>query len=121
MQVVGRKGRKQANDEIWIELPTGEQRSVPVEWTDQGEREEYPEGVYFPVRNLQQLQEALERLKTEREQGMMAEEEGGNSHDTGRSSRLAGNASRKAAASDRDPGANAAAGDSGQAGRRGER
>ena len=112
-------GRRQTTGEIRVALPTGEQRTIPVAWTDQGEQEEYPEGVYFPVRNLQQLKEALERLKAEQEKGIMAKDEGGNSHDTGRCRQLAGNASGKAAASDCDPGANIAARDSGQAGRRG--
>lgn len=112
-------GPRQTIGEIRVELPTGEQRTIPVEWTDQGEQEEYPEGVYFPVRNLQQLKEVLERLKAEQEKGIMAKDEGGSSHDTGRGSQLAGNANGKAAASDCDPGANVAGRDSRQAGRRG--
>src|SRR3990172_1861853 len=52
VRVVPRMGRRQTTGEIRVALPTGEKRTIPVAWTDQGEQEEYPDGVYFPVRNL---------------------------------------------------------------------
>jgi len=119
VQVITRKGRKQPEGEIWVELSSGEQRTIPVGWTDQVGEEKYPQGVCFPVRKLQELRDALDLLMAEQRQGIMAEDEGGSSHDTGEDSSLAGNAIGKTSADHHDFGADAAARDCGDAESRG--
>jgi hypothetical protein len=119
--VISRRGRKQRRGEIWVELPGGEQRTIPIEWTDQAGDRPYPEGVCFPIEKLLELVKVLGEIEEEQRRSIMAEGEGGRSHDTERDCELARNAVGEAPADHRGVGGDTDTGSSGNRKSRGSK
>lgn len=70
-------GGKQDSTQILIALPNGEQQLIPVEWTDQVNKPQFPPGVLFPFEHLVVLRQRLDHLlgKEDRQAILMAEEQ----------------------------------------------
>lgn len=101
---------------ILIELPNGKRQLIPLAWTDQDSRIEYPTDTCFLPENLlrlrQQLDDLIERGAKERAMLKATEPENiepGGSHHASQSRPVGAGESRIASPDHRDPGTDAAA------------
>jgi hypothetical protein len=109
-RVVPIMGRQQEPNQVLIELPGGERRCMPIDWTNRRAVRVYPAGVRFPVEILQELREKLDGME---KATSMAEKSKGDSHGQGKNQRVAADDRRTAPASDNTAGADVVAADTG--------
>jgi hypothetical protein len=111
VRIAARQGRKQKINQVWIELPNGEQHLIPLSWTDREAGKNYPGGERFLIETLLQLQEMVDRKAAESNvKGKMVVEQKGDDHEPRIDrSTLGADDGRDTPASDRCAGANVAA------------
>jgi hypothetical protein len=54
--------KSQNSEEILVEFAEGENRFIPISWTDAGQSITYPTGMRFPIEKLIRLRELLDDL-----------------------------------------------------------